>query len=299
MRKRATRFSAIFLMLFLLDLSGYAGNALSQSEKSFLWKVQSKTAAVYLLGSLHFSKKEIYPLNKKIGEAFDQSDVLVVEANISDIGHIDVQKLVERALYPSNETLEEHISPETHELIKKEIGEMGIPLELIHKQRPWLLALTLTGLEMVKLGFDPNYGIDKFFLSKAQGRKKILELESLDYQINLLSSFSDNEQELFLLYTLKDLSRLAKEVDQLIHVWISGDAKSMETIMTKSVKEDGKLSPIYEKLIYERNRKMASKIEGLLETNKIYFVIVGAGHLVGDRGVIEKLREKGYAVEQL
>src|SRR3972149_2659311 len=99
--------------------------------------------------------------------------------------------------------------------VKKETSGLGIPVELINKQRPWFLAMTLEALESLKLGFDPNYGIDKYFLSKAEGKKRILELESLDYQLNLLSSFSDKDQELLLLYTLRDLRILEQELEQL------------------------------------------------------------------------------------
>jgi len=159
--------------------------------------------------------------------------------------------------------------------------------------------MTLVALESLKLGFDPNYGIDKYFLSKAEGKKKILELESLDYQIDLLSHFSDKEQELFLIYTLKDLNIMEQELDKLTQAWTTGDTKGMESILTRSVSEDKRLSPIFEKLIYERNRKMVSKIEDLLRTKETYFVIVGAGHLVGNRGIIEILKGKGYFVEQL
>jgi uncharacterized protein len=72
----------------------------------------------------------------------------------------------------------------------------------------------------------------------------------------------------------------------------------METILTRSVSEDKRLSSIFEKLIYERNRKMVLKIEDFLRTKEVYFVIVGAGHLVGNQGIIEILKGKGYLVEQ-
>jgi uncharacterized protein YbaP (TraB family) len=170
---------------------------------------------------------------------------------------------------------------------------------MINWQKPWFLALVLESLELLKLGFDPNYGIDKYFISKAEGKKKILELESLDYQIDLLSNLSDKDQELFLIYTLKDLNIMEQELDKLTQAWISGDTKGMETILTRSVSEDKRLSSIFEKLIYERNRKMVSKIEDFLRTKEVYFVIVGAGHLVGNQGIIEILKGKGYLVEQL
>ncbi len=298
MRKKVTRLLIIFFILSLLDLSAYARPAISQSHKSFLWRVQSKTGTIYVLGSIHYLKKEIYPLNKKIEDAFDKSDVLVVEANINDISKIDIQKFMETAFYTDNESLEKHVSKETYELTKKEFESLGIPLLIVNEQKPWFLALTLTSMELIKLGFDPNYGLDNYFLSKASGKKKIEELESIDYQINLFSKFSDNEQDLFLLYTLKDLNMLRQEVDNFTQAWTFGDTKSMESIITKKL-EDKRISSIYEKLIYERNRNMASKIEDFLRQKKTHFVIVGAGHLVGNKGIIEMLRGKGYLVEQL
>jgi hypothetical protein len=244
-------------------------------------------------------KKEGYPLNMKIEDAFDKSNVLVVEANINDINQIDVQKLIESAFYPGNDTLQNHVSRETHELLKREFEGFGIPFEVINKQRPWFLALTLTSLELLKLGFDPANGIDIHFLSKADGKKKIAELESIDYQINLLSRFSDREQEFFLLYTLKNINTTGQEIDGLFQAWITGDTKSMESIITKPAAEDRNLSSLYEKLIYERNRNMVSRIEEFLKTKETYFVVVGAGHLVGKKGIIEMLKGKGYHVEQI
>jgi uncharacterized protein YbaP (TraB family) len=154
-------------------------------------------------------------------------------------------------------------------------------------------------LEISKLGFDPNYGIDRYFLSKASETKKILELESLEYQFHLSSSLPEKDQELFLLYTLKDIKVLEKQVDRLIKAWSTGDERGIESIVTRTVKEDKKLVPIYEKFIYQRNRDMASKIEDYLKAKETYFVIVGAAHLVGSQGIIQILKGKGFTVEQL
>jgi uncharacterized protein YbaP (TraB family) len=299
MKNKTSKLLVIFSVFILVSLVASSQDIFSQSQKNFLWRVGSGTNTVYLMGSLHFFRKEIYPLNKRIETAFDQANILVVEANVNDITKIDIQKLVDSALYLDLETLEKHVSTETYELIKKESGRLGLPLEMINRQKPWFLALVLESLELLKLGFDPNYGIDKYFLSKAAGKKKILELESLDYQISLLSNLSDKDQELFLLYTLRDLNILEQELGKLTQAWISGDTKSMESILTRSISEDKGLSSIFEKLIYERNKKMVLKIEDFLRTKETYFVIVGAGHLVGDQGVIEILKGKGYLVEQL
>ena len=290
----------VVLALFILGLFADVQNVISLESKSFLWKVRSKTNTIYLLGSVHLFKKEMYPLNKKIEEAFHQSDLLAVEANLNALHQLDLQKLIEKAIYLDDaDSLEKHVSKETHDLIRKKAEELGIPLELINRQKPWFLGLMFTSVGFLKLGFDPNYGIDQYFLSKAAGKKTIVELESLDYQIDLLSNFNDHDQELFLLMSLKDLDTFGQDIDQFLQAWSSGDAKSLEKMVTRSMTEDRRLSSIYETLIYDRNRKMVSKIEDFLKTKETYFVIVGAGHLIGGQGIVEILKAKGYTVEQL
>jgi uncharacterized protein YbaP (TraB family) len=296
MSKKVTRLRAIFFLLFGLVFLFSVGNAHSRDGKDFLWKVKSKTSTVYVLGSIHFFKEDMYPLNEKIERAFDKADVLAVEANINDVSNLSIQRLMESAFYKGGDTLEKHVSGETYELVKKEFTGSGLSPDLMDKQRPWLLSLTLSSIKLMQLGFDPSYGIDAHFLSKAEGKKPIVELESVDYQINLLSGFSDKEQEIYLLNTLKELNTLGREVDKLIPAWKSGDVKALESILTKD--ENKNTAFINEKFIYERNRGMASKIEDFLKTGRTYFVVVGAGHLVGNRGIVEILKKKGYAVEQ-
>ena len=252
-----------------------------------------------MLGSIHLLKKDVYPLNRTIEGAFEKADVLAVEADVNDVSRLDIQKLMASAFYPGGDSLEKHVSEKTFNLIRDETGRAGLPMELVYSQKPWFLALTLESVELMKSGYDPNYGIDKHFLSKAEGRKKISELESLDYQINLLAGLNNEEQELFLLYTLRELKILVREVDRLVDAWKSGAVEKMESMATKSLVEDRRFYTIYDKLIYKRNRSMAQKIDGYLNTSRIYFVVVGAAHLIGDKGIIQLLKDKGYSVEQL
>ncbi len=300
MTKTHKRLLGIVLILVLLGLSVGAENGLSLDSKNFLWKVRSTTNTVYLLGSIHLFKKEMYPLDRRIEEAFDRSDCVAVEANVNALDiKMDLQKLLEKAVYLDEDTLEEHVSKGTYELVRKRAEELGLPLELLARQKPWFLGLMFSSVGFLKLGFDPHSGIDLYFLRKAAGKKTILELESLDYQMDLLSGFNDRDQELFLLMSLRELDTLGKDVDRFLRVWASGDVKGLEEMMTRSMTEGSRLSPIYDALIYNRNRTMVSKIEGYLRTKETYFVIVGAGHLIGERGIVESLRKKGYSVEQM
>jgi uncharacterized protein len=299
MEKKVYRFLWIsFLFLCVLQSACWGAEAAS-TRKNFLWKVRSDTTTVYLLGSVHFMKKEIYPLNRKIEEAFEKAELLVVEANVNDVGKIDVGKLIETAFYTGDDTLEKHVSAETYELVKKEFEGLGFPIWIINKQKPWFLALSCTSLELMKQGFDPTYGLDMHFLNEASGKKRIKELESVDYQIHLLSGFSDSEQEAFLRYTLKEIHSVDKEVDQVVNAWKNGDEKGMEAVTRGAFQDNATIASVYGKLIHERNRNMASKIEEYLHTGETYFVVVGAAHLIGNRGILELLRMRGYTVTQL
>jgi hypothetical protein len=114
-----------------------------------------------------------------------------------------------------------------------------------------------------------------------------------------MNDFSDREQELFLLYTLKDLAMLNDGVEELMSAWRSGDTKSMEALVSRSLSEAPQLRPIFDKLFYKRNKEMGGKIDRFLQGKETVCVIVGAAHLVGKEGIIELLRDKGYSVEQM
>ena len=108
---RVNRVWPIVTILLLVQSLFCLRDSDAAESKNFLWKVRSKTNTVYLLGSVHLSKKEMYPLNKRIEEAFQQSDFLAVEANLNGPVQLDLQKVIEKAVYSDREdTLETHVS---------------------------------------------------------------------------------------------------------------------------------------------------------------------------------------------
>ncbi len=286
------------LSLTTLTVLIFLNAALSYAENAFLWRVQSRNSTVFLLGSIHVLKKDVYPLSRAIEGAFEEADYVAVEADVTHITLVDAQQLITKAFYAPGDSLDKHISREAMKTLEEETGELGLPTEFLLNQKPWFLALSLESLELLKSGYDPAYGIDAHFLGKAEGRKKILELESLDYQIRLLSGMNDKEQELFLSHTLKNLRSLPQEADEMVQAWKAGDVKGMERSMAKDTLEGNGSNHFYEKLVTERNRNMVSKIEEFLKGKGTYFVIVGAAHLVGEGGIIQLLKGKGYRPEQ-
>ncbi len=276
-----------------------AAESVETGKKDFLWQVSSKSSTAYLFGSIHLAKPDFYPLAPAIEKCFRKSDVLALEADPGKGDDPDLQRrMLQAALYTGDDTLKKHLSQQTYDIAAGEMQRIGLPLEAFSKAKPWFLALTIGILELQRLGYNQNYGIDKYFAGKAGG-KKIIQLESFDYQINLLNGFTDHEQELFLLYTILDTKNMEKDMDRMVLSWRTGDAKTMESILLETMNESPELQPVYEKLYYRRNREMAGKVEQFLHSGNTYFIVVGAAHLIGDQGIISLLRKKGYAVNQL
>jgi uncharacterized protein YbaP (TraB family) len=296
-KKLAFGLPAAFSLILFFVFSLPAGRLVFAAQKNFMWQVRSKTATVYLLGSIHYLPQDAYPLSSAIEGAFGKSNVLAVEANVNNPDQLFFTKFLESAFYQEGDNLKNHLSDDTYRLVLKEFGEFGLPPMLIEREKPWFLALTLTSLELLKMGYDPNLGIDMHFLSNAGGRR-IVELESLDYQTQLLAGLSDTEQEAFLLYTIKDTEMMSGESEALVKAWKSGRVKAMESILDAGMSKEAGMSSVWDKLLYERNRNMLFKIEKFLKTGDTVFVVVGAGHLVGQSGIVEMLRAKGYTVEQ-
>ncbi len=164
--------------------------------------------------------------------------------------------------------------------------------------RPGLLAITLSTVQIMKMGFLPEYGIDMYFALKATNAgKNIIELESIEQQLDLLLNMSD--ENLYLKYTLRDLDNEEKLFNNIITLWQNGDARGMSGIILEPYEDDPKLELILNELFFARNDKMTEKIKGFLKTDQKYFVVVGAGHLVGKKGIIDQLIKANYKVKQL
>jgi len=150
MRKIVKTIIPLSLVLILVAYSN------SFAHNNFLWRIQSKTGTVYALGSIHLLKQDVYPLSNTIENAFDKSDSLAVEANVNNIDMANLEKLMGSAFYPEGDTLENHVSKNTLEIIKKETDKSGLPSEVFYKQKPWILALMLESLKLMAAGYNPE-----------------------------------------------------------------------------------------------------------------------------------------------
>jgi hypothetical protein len=286
-----------FRLLLLAAVFALVGESRAQ-EKSFLWQLQSGKGNIYILGSIHFLKRENYPLNPTIEKAFDSTKKLVLEIDLKSADSGTVQRLtLEKGLHRDGKTLQENISAETYSLAAKRAQELGIDIGALSPLKPWVVALTMTSLQLQRLGFDPNSGVDRYLAERAtKAGKPMAGLETAAFQIELMDQFSASDQESMLRHSLKEMDLLDKGLDQIVRSWAAGDVPALEDLLLNAMRE---YPAVHQKIIVDRNRRWLPEIERMIEQGESTLVVVGAAHLVGKEGVIELLKARGYTLEQM
>lgn len=287
--------------LFIVALLLFPCLATAENDRGLFWLAQKDGHSVYLLGSVHLATADFYPLRKQIQQAYADSDALVVEADIlaaeSDLAL--QQQIMRESLYQGERNLRDDLSPAVYRQLQTWLQKRKLPEPMFIRQRPAFAMITLSMVELRTQGLDPSLGIDRHFLKKAKrDGKPIVELEGVLQQLQLLNQLKN--PDLLMQQTLEQLEDIQTFAPRMTSAWKSGDADALyRLIIADGLAEHPEFEPLYETLFFRRNRDMADRIASGSAPHKSQFVIVGAGHLVGDKSVIELLKKEGYKLERL
>jgi uncharacterized protein YbaP (TraB family) len=285
------------LLLLLLACAAAAPAAAA----SYLWEVSSLTNRAYLFGTVHAGKASWYPLPKAVENAYDDSKVLVIEADITDANAMT--KSAAAMMYVPPATLRTHVPAEEYLRFRRMLPRYGLPEDQVILMKPFMAVSLLVFSEWARLGFMPSLGVDGYLIRRAKSEMKpIVEIEGMDAQIRLMDSLSDKENLTIFKGTLDALESglTGEQVNGLVAAWQAGDAPGiLEVARRYNDKVPGALE-FEDKFIWSRHPAMVSKIEGYLTQSKErHFIAVGALHLAGPNGLVELLRKRGYVVRQL
>jgi uncharacterized protein len=266
--------------------------------ESSVWVASSSKAKVYLAGSFHMLRASDYPLPAEFSTAYQNSRKIIFEVPPGEMDSMEhMGTFLNSAIYSDGTTLKEHISSTAYARVEKFCKEQGYSLEQYQFLKPTMFIMTLTLLEMNKIGADPQNGIDNFFNGKAlQDGKDTGSLETVDEQIRLLASIDANWGSDQIIESIEELKQIGTMLGEYLSVWRKGDEARMEDLFIKELK----LYPrLYQTLIVDRNNKWVRNIEGYLNGSGNTMVIVGAAHLAGTDGLVNLLRQRGYKVIKL
>lgn len=279
-----------------------APSAVVAQPRAFLWEVTRPGAPdkpLYLTGSVHLGRPGQFVFPPSMEAALARSQALVVELDPDKADPGKTQQLMlSLGTFTPPDALSTHLSAETKALLPEKLQKTGLPPVAAERMRPWLLSLTLSLLEMQKAGYSEAGGIDRMLLTKARGTQRIVELETIEEQLRMLAGLPESVQDLMLREQLQQSSQTSVYMASIATAWEGGNPDALAQVLFERM-DDPTMKPFYEALFFTRNRRMAEQFAAMLEQPETHFAVVGAGHLVGEEGILALLTRKGFHVRQL
>jgi uncharacterized protein YbaP (TraB family) len=288
-RQRRARF-----FLFVIALGAICLATGSHGATACVWKVTRPDGkAVYFGGSVHALPKGDYPLPAAYLRAFDASSRIAFEVDAKALQD-STKALVQNGKYRRGDSLKNHVDARTYAYMRRLFGLMNVPEESFSQYRPWFIVLLLQSAASSRS--MPKAGVDEYFMKRAAKRSMpVVGLESVQEHARVYSGLTDRDSEILLLSTFIP-SGASRGDNDLMKAWYRGDAEMLARIMER---ESQDFPAFNERLLGARNRAWIPRIDAFLESGHTYFVVVGAGHFGGSRGLLALLRAKGYQIEQL
>ncbi|MDC5822894.1 TraB/GumN family protein [Vibrio europaeus] len=272
------------LLLLLLVLSA------SIQAEPLIWNIEKGELQYTVIGSVHVGDKSMYPLPEIVFKRLKTSQGLIVETDIRQNNGIK---------YPPTTLVSKDVlsTEQQNELIGiSNLLELNAN-ELLHTP-PWAAALAIQMRQIEYLGYSAADGVDTRLAYKATlWDKPVLSLESLQFQIDLLTGQKESGKEL-LISAIEEFDHSEDATHCLIESWKAGDMSKLEEFASLT-----QMSADFEKsFLIDRNLDWAEKLstpKWLPKAKGAYVIVVGTLHLIGEQSVLQLLKDEGFKVTQL
>jgi uncharacterized protein len=273
----------------------------SRISAPLMWRADEPLhgGVLYLFGSIHFEIESALQFTDEIEAAYARSDELVVEIDLSDAAGLELAAgMGERGLLEPPMKLAEVLSPPTLERLEQYLTERGLPFSFVEGKKPWYVTNLLVLMELREGGYEAEHGVDRQFIQRSGG-KPIVELESVGEQLDLVDRLPLRIQEAMLWDALNRSPEFDRATDQLIEAWRRGDERVLHELVFQPIGEGADFELFYESIFFGRNEAMTRRLAELARDGKTRFAVLGAGHMLGSRGIPSLLCDRGFEVRRV
>ena len=283
--------AGLLVSLFSLAVLGQNGN----SDNTLLWKISGNglERPSYLFGTIHMLCADDALLSDNMKKAIRSCDEVYFEVDIDNI--IEMVLAMNKMKMKGDTTLHDLLSEADYEKVKNYFEKKGslLPFSMLETFKPILAASTI---EQSSLPCDNTAMMEQVIMKEAkQHNKKIRGLETMAYQAGVLDSIPYKLQAQELVNYIDSANKGAEEdkvLKKMFKAYKDQDLKKLEELM---VETDAGMASFTDILLYHRNTNWVNKLKKIMTTGSL-LIAVGAGHLPGEKGVIELLRIEGYSV---
>ncbi len=285
-----------------------------------LWKAEGNGNTLYLLGSIHTDRNNLYPFHKQLRDVIASAELAAFELDFNSQEGID--EFTAMQVYSDGTTLKDHIDPELYQAVVDALAPLGMPEAQVALFKPWALANSFTALSMTDETASENaMAIDLYVNARAANADVPTQgIETYAFQGKIFDDLSDEYQENYLTMTLAmflgmdaagDMTEEEKAayeaalkeqdaiVDRWMDQWKARDVNGFANDYPKDALSADPSDELNSKLFEGRDPNMIAWADRYLkqEGSHTGLMTVGAGHMIGETGVVQGLRDLGYTVE--
>jgi len=279
--------------------------ALAPAPVPLLWRIAGEQGALYLLGSFHFLKPDDYPLSEDVAAVVAGAGEVVFELAPEELHSPTLGlRMMQAGLRADGSRLDDELPPQTAQQLRAWAEANPAALQAaggassLQMFEPWFVSLLVTTSELGRSGLQAHLGMDAQLARQAQAvGTPTAGLESAEQQIGFLDGMGRLEQVQMLQDALEQAGSGPQAIEALHATWRAGDADALWNGMGRDM--HARFPALYARINTERNDAWLPRLEQMLQQPGDILVIVGALHLLGPDGVVEKLAAKGYQVERI
>ena len=266
---------------------------------------------IYLFGTMHAVNLNEFDFPKYVMDAYNNSDIVAPEFDLVSVQHNQelMQEYAMNMYYNDGTTIKDHLSSEVYNNLITFMKDKKMYNQVYEYIKLNELESLITNQLLIDSKISSG-GVDEYFLNLAKkDKKEIIDVESFEFQTNLLSSFSDRLYEIEIENVINNYEKNIEMLKDLYKIWKNGDSEELLVLLTmdltdeelaKLSEEDKQLIENYNiELVDKRNVGMKNKLEDFFENNQKVFFMVGTAHLVGEKGIANLLVQDGYSVKQV
>ena len=288
-------------LLVSFGCSGQSQETINPVQNSLLWEVSGNglTKKSYVFGTIHLIPQEKYLWTDVMEAAFRKSDQVYFELDIEQMADPMAMMGMMKYIFMSNDTtLSDLLTEEEYALVDSHFKKLGMPLFLFERMKPFFLTVFLSE-DMAKGNLQDGslLSYEMVLNDKAkQEAKPTSGLETIEFQASIFDKIPYREQAQMLISALQEDATNEPQMDQLVQFYLDQNISALG----KMIAEQSSSSPAgwEDDLLNRRNSNWIQQMKPLMQSSSVFFA-VGAGHLPGEKGVLQLLMKEGYTVTPL
>ena len=266
----------------------------NNNDNTLLWEISGNglTAPSYLFGTFHLICKDDIPFGQQLKTALRSVQEIYMELDMDDpatmLGGIKLMKM------RGDSTLKNLYTPGEYKKVETFFNDsLHLPLAMLQGMKPLLLSAMLYPK---LLSCKTTGGVEEELQKLAKEYKKEIQgLETIAFQAAVFDSIPYTQQAKELLKTIDSLDAYKKYFTDMVKVYKNQQLDEMLKMFSNS--EFG-MDDNQDILLDKRNTNWVIQLKSIMKRESV-FIAVGAGHLVGEMGLIALLRKEGYMVRAI